>query len=156
MLRARERMDRTWTEPYQYLLTSTADCLDRFILQSIYECAPLEIKRAMKTRLDRCCVDHFTQAWEPVDIVGTLEVNMNSGSNVHGKQFRDSRSSVYPSNSGGGNLVANAVENAGTKGSVKRCWRCDQPGHLKKSCNSKNQAKQAMFALAVGNSNNGL
>ncbi|KAE9281459.1 hypothetical protein PR003_g27672, partial [Phytophthora rubi] len=155
MMRARKRADRTWTEQYQYLLAiaSAADCSDRFVLQYICECASPDVKRAMQTRIDRRRADHLRQAWELADFASTLEADMNGGGNAYGRNLRGSRSGGHGGNSGSGNLVANAVKDAGSESSERRCWRCGEPGHLKKDCTGKKKEGQAMFALAVGNSN---
>ncbi|KAG3067047.1 hypothetical protein PI125_g23742 [Phytophthora idaei] len=46
LMKANKRGDRSWAEKYQYLVAvaSAADCSDRFILQYICECVPLETK----------------------------------------------------------------------------------------------------------------
>lgn len=86
------------------------------------------IKIAMQTRIDRSRVSHLSQEWGLADFVGTLGADVNDGSDTHSRNVRGSRSSVHAGNRGGGNLVANAVENAiDTKCSERRCWCCNQP-----------------------------
>ncbi|EGZ24414.1 hypothetical protein PHYSODRAFT_486533, partial [Phytophthora sojae] len=149
MNRMLERADRTWTEQYQYLLaiSSAADCSDRFVLQYICECASPDVKRAMQTRIDRRRADHLRQAWELADFASTLEADMNGGGNAHGRNFRGSRSGGHGGNTGSGNLVANAVKDAGSESIERRCWRCGEPGHLKKDCTGKKKEGQAILLI---------
>ena len=145
LMQARKTSNRTWIDQYQYLVAvaGAANCPDRFVIQYICEGAIPETRRAMYTRLDRRREDHLRQAWELADFASTFEqyANVDSGA----RNLSNGR--------GYGRGGVRAIENVVAPKNRKRCYQCNEIGHINRDCKKSVDMSHAAFALSVANGN---